>query len=177
MISVAVGEISVHTPYGPINKVDVGQSAPWQPGRTQQAPVPLAVAPTTFQATVAALSTTALPENSPVVVATAATAAAAVAVAGSAQAAATANPGNVQLQEVARKATEQAYTATQAAVTAAQAVAATVFAGALAALPATAAGPPLAQVPPPAPALPQPIASVTPVVTPGGGGDCKGSKC
>ncbi len=177
VLAVAAGEISVHTPYGPISKIETGQAAPWQPGGAPPLPEPLAAAAAGVQAAMAAVAATALPDNTPVVVASAAHAAAAVAAASRAEAVANANPGNAQLRAAAQAAADQANTASQAAVAAAQAVAATVFASTLAALPATAAGPAQAQVPPAAPALPLPIALITPTVTPGGGGKCVGSRC
>jgi hypothetical protein len=175
--AVAAGEISVHTPYGPISKIETGQAAPWQPGQTPPLPEPIAAAPAGVQAAMAAVAATALPENTPIVVASAAQAAAAVAAASRAEAVANANPGNEQLRAAAQAAADQANTASQAAAAAAQAVAATIFASTLAALPATAAGPAQAQVPPDAPALPLPIAPINPTVTPGGGGKCVGSRC
>jgi hypothetical protein len=174
--AVAAGEISVHTPYGPISKIETGQAAPWQPGRTPQPAVPLAAVPDSIQAGMAPLAAATLPENTPVVVQSAALAAAAAAVASRAQAAANADPGNARLQAAARAAAEQANAATQAATAASQAVAATVFASTLEALPATAAGPAQAQVPA-APPIALPAAPVAPAVTPGAGGGCLGSKC
>ena len=175
--AVAAGEISVHTPYGPISKIETGQATPWQPGRAPPLPQPLAAATAGVQAGMVALSATALPDNTPVVVASAARAAAAVAAASRAQAVASAAPGNALLRAAAQAAAEQANAATQAATIAAQAVAATIFASTLAALPATAAGPAQAQVPPAAAALPLPAAPITPAVTPGGGVRCLGSPC
>jgi hypothetical protein len=175
VLAVAAGEISVHTPYGPISKIETGQAASWQPGGGPRLPEPLGAFAADVQAGMAALSATALPENTPVVVASAARAAAAVAAASRAQAAVNANPGNAQLQAAAQAAADQANTASQAAAAAAQAVAATVFASTLAALPATAAGPAQGQVPPTAPALLPPAAPINPAVTPGGGGGCAGA--
>ncbi len=175
--SVAAGAVSVHTPYGPISKIEPGQAVPWQPGRTSQAPEPLAAAPAAVQAAISALAAVTVPDNSPVAVVAAARAAAAAETASRAQAAAGANPDNAQLRAAAQAAVEQANVATQAATTAAQAVEATVFASTLASLPATAAGPAQVQVPPPAPALAPPAAPINPTVTPGGGGTCVGSKC
>ena len=177
VLAVAAGEISVHTPYGPISKIETGQAASWQPRGGPRLPEPLAAAGADVQAGMAALSAIALPENTPVVVASAARAAAAIAAASRAEAAASANPANAQLRAAAHAAADEANTASQAAAAAAQAVAATVFASTLAALPATAAGPAQAQVPPAAPALPLPVAPITPSVTPGGGGACVGSPC
>ena len=175
--AVTAGEIAVHTPYGPISKIETGQAAPWQPGRAPLPPGPLTGAPAAIQAGVAALAATALSENTPVVVESAARAAAAVTTADRARAAASADPGNAQLRAAAQAATELANSATQAATAAAQAVAATVFASTLAALSATAAGPALAQVPA-APTASPPIAPIAPsAVTPGGGGGCTGSPC
>ncbi len=175
--SVAAGAVSVHTPYGPISKIEPGQAVPWQPGRTSQVPEPLAAAPAAVQAAIGALAAVTVPDNSPVAVATAARAAAAADAASRAQAAASANPDNAQLRAAAQAAVEQANAAAQAATAAAQAVEATVFASTLASLPATAAGPAQAQVPPPAPALAPPAAPINPTVTPGGGGKCVGSPC
>jgi len=176
--AVAAGEISVHTPYGPISKIESGQAVPWQPGRTPQPAATLATAPASFQAAVATLAAMTLPENTPVVVQSAALAAAAVAAADRAQAAAGANPGNARLQAIAQAAAEQANTATVAATTASQAVAATVFASTLASLPATAAGAAQALVPT-APPLALPVSPIAPAVTPGGGvrTACTGSPC
>ncbi len=173
--AVATGEISVHTPYGPISKIEPGQAVPWQP---EEAP-PLPEALARLQSAMAALSNATIPDNSPVVVAAAARASAAQATASRAQAAASANPGNAQLRAAAQVAAEQASAATQAAAEAAQAIVATVFASTLATLPATAAGPAQAQVPPAAPALPPPVAPVNPTFTPGGGVTtiCTGSTC
>lgn len=167
--AVAAGEISVHTPYGPISKIEPGQAAPWQPGQAQRPPEPLAAAPADVQTKITALSAATVPDNSPTAVATAAHAAAALVAANSAQAAANANPDNAQLRAAAQAAAELASAAAQAASAADQGVAATVFASTLATLPATAAGPAQAQVPPPAPALPPPAAPINPTVTPGGG--------
>lgn len=177
--AVASGEISVHTPYGPISRIKPGEAVPWQPGQTPPLPEPLARAPADAQAAMAALSTATVPDNAPIVVAAAATAATAQAAADRAQAAANASPGNAQLLAAAQAAAEHASAAAQAATEAAQAVAATLFASALATLPATAAGPAQAQVPPAAPALLPPPAPINPTITPGGGvtTNCTGSDC
>ncbi len=71
---VAAGEISVRTPYGPIGRVDAGQYAPWQPGRTPL-PLPLAAAPAVVQAGTASLWESVLPASAPVAVVPAARAA------------------------------------------------------------------------------------------------------
>lgn len=91
-VVVALGEISVRTPYGQISKVEAGQYAPWQPGRTAAPPIPLAAAPATIQASVAALWATVLPASTPVEVAAAARTAATVAAVGPAIAAVGAAP-------------------------------------------------------------------------------------
>ncbi len=70
--AVALGEISVRTPYGPISKIESDQYAPWRPGRTPPLPVPLAAAPATVQAAAAELLTTLLPTHTPVAIAPAA---------------------------------------------------------------------------------------------------------
>lgn len=194
-IAVALGEISARTPSGDIGKIAAGQYAPWQPGRTPALPVPLAAAPATIQASVAAQWAAVLPASTPVEVASAARTAAAVAAVGPAmasvsvdarlaavaeanraQAAATANPQNAQLRAAAQGATELANLATQETAAASEAgIAAKAIATMLQDLPPTAAGPALAQVPA-APAAP-PAAPVMVAVTPGAGGGCTGSKC
>lgn len=91
--AVVLGEISVRTPYGPIYKVEAGQYAPWQPGRSPQVPIPLAAAPAVAQASVAGLLTTLLPGNTPVPVEAAAHSASLVAGATGAQTAAELDSG------------------------------------------------------------------------------------
>jgi hypothetical protein len=174
--AVTAGEISVHTPYGPISKIDPGQAIPWQSG---QASPPSAAAAAIVQAGLAALSATAPPDNTPVAVASAARAAMAADAANRAQVAASADPGNTRLQVSAQLAAAQAIAATQVATREAQAVAATIFASMLENLPASAAGPAQAQVlADAAPLSPLPVL-VAPTVTPGGGvlGTCTGSPC
>ena len=173
---VALGEISVHTPYGPIDKIPTDQSNLWGPGTTPATPIPSATALAVVQAA-AALQLSGLPDNTPVAVAPAASAAAAQAAAKQAQTAANADPQNAQLRAAAQAATELADLATQTATAAAQAVAATEFASALASLPASAAGPALAQVPAPAAPVPPALAPLVPTATPGAGGACTGSPC
>ena len=170
---VTLGEISVHTPYGPIDRIKIEQSSLWGPGKK---PVPVASALALVQAAVA-LQLSGLPDNSPVAVANAAAAAAAVAQANQAQAAASANPQNARLAAEAQAATELASLASKEAAAASEAVASKVFAALLETLPATAAGTALAQAatlaPPPA------VVPIVPTVTPGGGGatTCTGSPC
>lgn len=172
---VSLGAISVHTPYGPVGKIQADQSNLWGPGNTPANPVPAATALAVVQAA-AALQLSGLPDNAPVAVAPSASAAAAQAQASQAQAAAKANPQNAQLQAAARAATELADLATQTAAAATQAVVATEFANTLATLPASAAGPALAQAPAAA-AVPPALAPVVPIATPGAGGACTGSPC
>lgn len=174
---VSVGEISVHTPYGPIDKIRVEQSNLWGPENTPDQPVAVGTSLGFVQAT-AALQLSGLPDDAPVAVAAAARAAAAVAEANRAQAAANADPSNTRLQAAAVAAAEAASTATQTANAASQAVAAAIFASALTALPATASGPAQTLVAL-APPLAMPVAPISPTVTPGGGvrATCTGSPC
>lgn len=174
IVRVTLGEISVHTPYGPIDKIKIDQSSLWGPGNTPTSPIPAATALALVQAATA-LQLSALPDNTPVAVAPAARAAAATAEARRAQAVASANPWNAQLRAAAQAATELANAATQAATVAGEAVAAKIIAATLEALPPTAAGPAVAQVP--ATPTPVPVGPIIPVVTPGAGGGCMGSKC
>ncbi|MBE0614418.1 MAG: FecR domain-containing protein [Burkholderiales bacterium] len=161
---VTLGEISVHTPYGPIDKIKVGQSSLWGPGNE---PVPVASALALVQAAVA-LQLSELPNNSPVAVADAAAASAAVAQANQAQAAASADPQNARLAAEAKAATELANLASKEATLASEAVSSKVFAALLETLPATAAGTALAQAATPAP--PPAVVPIVPAVTPGAGG-------
>ena len=175
------GEISVRTPYGPIDRIAADESRSWGPGKTPAPVVPLATSMALIQEAVA-LQLSGLPKNTPVDVATAATAAAAVAEANSAQQAANADPQNVQLQTEAKAAVELAMIANEASAKADEALAAQNLAAALETLPAAGAGvatPPteLAQAPVEPPAPPPPAAAVTTPVTPGGGGRCTGSVC
>ena len=172
---VALGEISVHTPYGPIDRIAMDQSNIWGPRKTPASPIPVETALSVVQAAVT-LQASALPDNSLVAVLAAARAAAAVAAANRAESAAGADPANARLQAVAQEAAEQASMATQAANSASRAVAVTARACTLEELPAAAAGPALAEVPA-APQLPTPAIPVIPPVTPGAGGGCTGSKC
>jgi hypothetical protein len=169
---VTLGEISVHTPYGPIDKIKIDQSSLWGPGEAQ--PVAVASAPALVQAAVA-LQLSGLPDTAPVVVARAAAAAATVAQANQAQAAASVDPQNARLAAEAQAAAELANLATQEAIAAGEAVAGKIFAATLETLPPTAAGQVVAQTP----AAARPGASIPaiPVVTPGAGGGCLGSKC
>lgn len=171
---VTLGEISVHTPYGPIDKIKVDQSSLWGPGKTPASTLPAA---TGLVQAAAALQLPGLPNNTPVAVAPAALAAAATAEASRAQAVATANPQDLQLVAAAKTAQELADSATKAATTAGEAVSAKVIATTLEALPPTAAGPALAQVP--GATTPRPtITALAPApVTPGAAGGCVGSKC
>lgn len=169
--AVRIGEISVNTPHGPVGKIASGQSVPWR--QAPLSPEPLTASPVAVQAGVAALAATALPENTLVVVESAARAAAAVAAADRARSAASADPGNAQLRAAVQTAAEQANTAILAANAAAKEVAGTAFACMLAGLPATAAGPVETQLP----AAALPVAPIMPPVTPGAGGGCSGSKC
>ena len=136
---VTIGEISVHTPYGPIDKIKIDQSSLWGPRKTPTSPIPVATSLAVVEAAVA-LQLSGLPDNAPVAVAPAATAAAAVAEANRAQAAADANPSNARLQAAARAAMEVADSATLAATVAAEAIAAKIIATELEALPPMAAG-------------------------------------
>ena len=173
---VALGEISVHTPYGLINKIAIDQSNMWGPRKTPTSPVPVDTGLAVVEAAVT-LQLSGLPDNTPIAVLAAARAAAAIAVSSRAEAAANADPANASLQAAAQEAAEQASMAIQAANTASQAVAVvTALASSLEDLPPTAAGPALAEVPA-APQLPPAVALVLPVVTPGAGGGCTGSKC
>jgi hypothetical protein len=172
---VALGEISVRTPYGTINRVATDQSNTWGPRKTPASPVPMEQEQGVVQAAVK-LQQSGLPDNTPVAVSAAARAAAALAAASRAEAAANADPANARLQEAAQEAGEQATMAIQAANAASQAVAVTALACTLQELPATAAGPAPAALAA-APPLPSPPALTLPPVTPGAGGGCTGSKC
>jgi len=173
---VALGEISVHTPYGPIDRIRADQSNFWGPGNGP--PVPVANALELVQAAVA-LQISGLPDTDPVAVASAAAAAGATAQANQAQAAASADQNNARLAAEAKAATELADQAAQDAAAADAAVAAKIIAAELEALPPTAAGPALGQsvaAAPPTSSIP-----AVPVVTPGAGGGgapvCTGSPC
>jgi hypothetical protein len=77
---VTAGEIAVHTPYGPVGRIEADQAVPWRPGRGGlPPPLPLAATPARIQAAVAALQLAALPSSAPVVVDSAARAARAAA--------------------------------------------------------------------------------------------------
>jgi hypothetical protein len=89
---VAFGEISVRTPYGPIDRIGNDQYAPWRPGRTPPLPVPIAAAPAVVQAAAGELLATVLPRGAPVTVALAAGTAGAIAAASQAEAAAKIDP-------------------------------------------------------------------------------------
>jgi hypothetical protein len=177
---VRVGEIAVYTPYGPINRINKDESAPWGPKKTADPPIPMGTGLAMVESMLA-LQLPGLPNSEPVAVAAEARAAAAAAEANRAQTVAAASPANTQLQAAAKAATELANLATETANAASQAVAATIFASTLTSLPATAAGPTLgpalAQVAG-APPTAAPPAPVTATVTPGaGGGGCRGSPC
>ena len=161
---VTLGEISVHTPYGPIDKIKTGQSKLWGAGKE---PVEAASALALVQAAMA-LQLSGLPANTPVAVADAAAASVAVAQANQAQAAANANPQNTRLAAEAQAATELASLAIKEAAATSEAVASKVFAALLETLPATAAGTALAQAATPAP--PPAVVPTVPTVTPGAGG-------
>ena len=166
VVRVTKGAVSVHTPYGAIDRIDANKSSLWGPRTTPDSPIAVATALDLVQAAVA-LQLSGLPDNAPVAVAAAARAAAQVAQAAEAQAAANANPQNAQLQAAAQAATELANLATQAAAAASEAIVAKVIATSLDTLPPTAAGTALAQAPAP----------IAPAVTPGAGGGCTGSVC
>jgi len=187
---VSVGEISVSTPYGPIDRIKSDQSNLWGPRTPSTTSAQLATSRAVAQAAVA-LQLPGLPDNAPVAVTPAARAAAALAEAKQAQAAATADPENAQLRTSAKAAAELAQLASREALAANEAIAAKVIvttldnlqptAGSAAKniatmlqdLPPTAAGPALAQ----APVSPLSVAPIVPTVTPGAGGGCTGSKC
>lgn len=170
---VSLGEISAHTPYGPIDKIKADQSSLWGP-RTPTSTVPVQAALEVVQAAVS-LQLSGLPETTPAAVVPAAQAAAAVAQAVEARIVATANPQNTRLQVEARAAAELAEAATKTATAGNEAVMAAVIASTLETLAPTAAGPALAQ----APATPAALPPIIPMVTPGAGGgsttDCRGS--
>ena len=170
---VSLGEISVHTPYGLIDKIKTGQSSLWGP-KTPASPVAVAATSALLDAVVALP----VPDNMPVAVVSAARAAAAVADANRAQAAANANPNNAQLQAAAQEAKELANLATQAATAAIDpGITAKAIATMLQDLPPTAAGPVLAQAPAAAAAFPGATTPFLPTVSPGAGGGCTGSRC
>lgn len=162
---VTLGEISVHTPYGPIDKIKIDQSNLWGVGKK---PVEVASALALVQAAVA-LQLSGLPENTPVAVADAAAAAVAVAQANQAQAAANANPQNTRLAAEAKAAAELASLATKEAAAASEVVSSKVVTALLDTLPATAAGTALAQAAT-TPAPPPAVVPTVPAVTPGAGG-------
>ena len=187
---VTSGEISVSTPYGPINRIETDKSALWRPKDASDSPLILANTLALVQ-TAVTLQLTGLPDNTPVAVAEAARAVAAQTQASQAQAAAKASPQNPQLRAEARTATELASLATQAAESANEAVAAKTvaaalenmapsdqgsataksIAAALENLPPAAAGPVLAEAPSSS------FVPTAPAVTPGAGGGCVGSRC
>lgn len=94
---VALGEISVRTPYGPIYRITTGQYVPWRSGRSPSLPMPVAAAPAVVQAAAAALGATLLPTDTRMAVASAActavASAARAAVASAARSAAAAEVG------------------------------------------------------------------------------------
>ena len=174
---VALGEISVLTPYGPINKIEANKSSLWGPRTTPESPIPVARGLAVVQAT-AELQLVALPDNTPVAIAPAARATAATAEAKRAQAAASADPANLQLRAAAQAAAGLANLATQAATAASDAgIMAKAIATMLQDLPPTSAGPALAQVPAAPATAPGASLPTIPTVTPGAGGGCQGSKC
>ena len=172
---VAVGEISAHTPYGPIDKIKADQSSLWGP-KTATSTIPVATSLAVVQAA-AALQLSGLPDNTPAAIVPAAQAAAAVAQATQAETVAKTDPQNTRLQAEAKAAAELADSATKTATATGEAVLAKVIATTLEALAPTAAGPALAQAPPTPAALP--VAPVASTVTPGAAGgsitDCRGS--
>ncbi len=175
---VTLGEISVYTPYGPINKIEANKSDLWGPRKTPESPIPAATALAVVQAAGALQQLAGLPDSTPVAVVPVARAAAAVAAANRAQAAASANPENPQLRAAAQAAAGLANLATQAATAANDAgIMAKAIATMLQDLPPTAAGPALAQAPAAAAAIPGATLPSFPTVTPGAGGGCTGSKC
>ena len=168
---VAFGEISAHTPYGPIDKVKADQSSLWGP-KTATSTIPVSTSLAVVQAAVS-LQLSGLPDNTPAAVVPAAQAAAAVAQATQAEAAAKANPQNERLQAEAKATAELADLATKVATDTSEAVMAKVIAATLETLAPTAAGPALAQAPTTPTALPvaPPVAAT---VTPGAAGGCTG---
>ena len=177
---VTLGEISVHTPYGPIDRIKADQSSLWGPRATPTSPISVASALAVVEAAVA-LQLSGLPDSTPIAVEATARAAAAAAAAARAQAAAAAKPENARLQAEAQAATDLADFAIQAAAAANEALAAKIVATTLENLSPMTAGPALAQVAAaPAATLPPPVAPIiaAPGVTPGaGGGACTGSPC
>lgn len=171
---VSLGEIAVHTPYGPIGKIQPGQSRLWEPGKTAEARLSGADALALAKAA-EALQLSGLPDNAPVAVAAAARAALAVAAAQTAQAAASADAQNARLQAEAKAAMELAGLAQDAEASASEALAAKILTAKLEILPPPAAGQALALAPS-GPAAPI-IVPIIPAVTPGAGGGCLGSKC
>jgi hypothetical protein len=172
---VALGEISAHTPYGPIDKIKADQSSLWGP-KTATSTIPVSTSLAVVQAAVS-LQLSGLPENTPAAVVPAAQAAAAVAQAAQAETVAKADPQNARLQAEAKAAAELADSATKTATATGEAVLAKVIATTLEALAPTAAGPALAQAPATQAALQ--VAPAAPTVTPGAAGgsatDCRGS--
>jgi len=173
---VTLGELSVHTPYGPIDKIKIDQSQLWGPRRTPTSPIPAATALGVVEAAVM-LQLSGVPDSAPVAVAPAARAAAATATANQAQALANTNPDNARLRAAAQGATELANLATQAAAAASESITAKVVATALENLAPTAAGPALAQVAAAPTALPASPIPAAPAVTPGAGGGCIVGTC
>jgi len=170
---VALGEISAHTPYGPIDKIKADHSSLWGP-KTATTPIPVSTALAVIQAAVS-LQLPGLPDNTPAAVVPAAQAAAAVAQSTQTELAAKADPLNTRLQADAKAAAELADAATKTAAVTSEAVMAQVIAATLETLAPTAAGPALAQVPATPAALP--VAPIAPPVTPGAAGGCTGSPC
>jgi len=171
---VSTGEIAVHTPYGPIDRIESNKSNLWGPRKTPTSPIAIDSALAVVQAAVT-LQLSGLPDTRPVAVEAAASAAAAAAAAAQAQALANAKPENAQLRAAAQAAAEEAKSEAQAAAAANEAMAAKILAAMLQDLPPASAGPALAQIE--AAPAPLPIVPILTPTTPGAGGGCTGSLC
>ena len=171
---VSTGEIAVHTPYGPIDRIESNKSNLWGPRKTPTSPIAIDSALAVVQAAVT-LQLSGLPDTRPVAVEAAASAAAAAAAAAQAQALANAKPENAQLRAAAQAAAEEAKSEAQAAAAANEAMAAKILAAMLQDLPPASAGPALAQIE--AAPAPLPIVPILLPTTPGAGGGCTGSLC
>ncbi len=158
---IAAGAVVLETPGG-TTAVGVGQYASYVAG-TVPTSAPIASAPASARAIVAALQAAPIPVNTPVIVQAAAAAATAVATARAAQAVATANPGNPALAQAAAAAAAEANTAIQTAVAQAQTALQTAIASG--AVPVTAPATPTAPqtVVPPAAAAQQAAAAAAAV--------------